>query len=198
MKSNIQYAFLLTVLFFFSGCAVSNGESVTFGKFEKEYIGNEINPFLYKVEKQDVCIENFSKRLERRPGDRTFGFYLDIDVGDISSNVTKEFFSQYFKNVYFAKDCSNTNAFMKTKVYINDFRYRSTNYLGGAVFVSDITYTISLNNSKPIEKTILFNENNEIVIRFVTGTNQTMVEHYHKALIGALEEQIKPVLVNAL
>ena len=193
----IMYIFFLSVMFLFNGCAVSNGESVTYGKFKKDYIGNEINPFLYKVDTQSVCIENFSKKLERRPGDRTFGFYLEIDVGEISSNVTKEFFEQYFNNVYFAHDCSNTNAFIKTKINVNDFRYRSTNYLGGAVFVSDITYTFFVSGKK-VDKTILFNENNEIVIRFVTGTNETMVEHYHKALINELENQVKPILVNAL
>jgi len=197
MKKIVFILLFCSIAFLFTGCAVSNGESVTVGKFKKEYIGNEVNPFLYHVEKQSVCIENFSKKLERRPGDRTFGFYLEIDVGEISSNVTKEFFGQYFNNVYFANDCSNTNAFIKTKINVNDFRYRSTNYLGGAVFVSDITYTFFLEGKK-VEKTILFNENNEIVIRFVTGTNETMVEHYHKSLINELENQVKPILVNAL
>lgn len=182
----------------FSGCAVSDG-SVTIGKYEKEYIGNEINPFLYKVEKESVCIENYSKHFEKRPGTRTWGYTLDIDTGEIASNITKDFFAQYFKNVYFAQNCTNTNAFLKVKFEINDFKYAQTNFNGGGEFDSDIKYIIFIGKEgKVFEKQLYLHKNNEIVIRFYHTAKQSIVELYHKTLLQELEEQVKPDLINQL
>ena len=194
----IMYLLFLSVVILFSGCAVSEG-SVTIGKYEKEYIGNEINPFLYKVEKESVCIENYSKHFERMPGERTWGYTLDIDAGEIASNITKDFFSQYFKDVYFSNNCMNTNAFLKVKFDINDFRYVQTNFNGGGEVTSDIKYSIAIGREgKLFEKQLYLHQNNEIVFRIYHTAKRGIVELYHKTLLDELERQLKPDLIKFL
>lgn len=191
----MRYLLILIIsltVFFISGCSYT-------GVYNPAYIKGNINNSLIKEKQIDVAIKESNVKISKHPisrkGRKTTLF---LNIGNINTQVTKEFFAQYFKDVKISKEKTSKGLFIDSS--ITDFKYAY-----GEGFSDDckIWFTLNLkvyfNDKKILDKSYNeFYNNNVLLTEHSLTLFYEPVEAFHKGLIEVYSKQVVPDLVEAL
>ncbi len=183
-----KWLFLALVPFLFSGC----GSIMT---YNSNLIGLEQNKFLAKVSSVDVNIKKYNNSIEKKIENRLAS--INIDTGNISNEITKVYFSQYFINNNIVDSINNKGIFIDFNVLDYSF---SSGLINGTELYIKCKIIFYKDGIEILNK--LYEVKNTSKVIFTISPFRTpkddQIELFHKMVLDIFENQIKPDILNAL
>lgn len=184
----------LFIIIIFSGCG---------GKFmyEPEYISKEVNPYYSKVNTYNIDILEKKTSLNRNPEGAQFKTVnIEINVGEVNTNVSKEFFQQYFNKVDIVPNIKSQSAHkLSIDSTINDFSYKFNKFSDGSEVSVSLTINVYKDGQTILSKIYNIRKSNEIIWSpFRLTKTDALIELFHKTVLSIYENEFKKDLVDAL
>lgn len=193
MKNIILFVSSFFIMGLFSGCSFK-------ANYDNAYISRNINHNYAKVETQEMNIIKTNNILKRSPSSfNGGGSSLEVPVGDISSNILKEFYSQYFSKVE-TTNSLNTNAKYNTKIEFIDFQYAYGEFNDSSKILIKMRIIFYENGIEKLNKIYEKEENNKVFL-VMTGFTRPIdktYELFHKIILSVYEEDFKKDLLAVL
>lgn len=175
---------------FFSGCS-------TKGHYEYSNIGKNLKPFYNKVENQNINIVSHNEILKKSPtSTRGQASSIIMETGKINTQVTKEFLSQYFKNINISEVIVPNVYTIETKVIDYNYAYGFLDSTEMEIFLNVKLYK---NDKTILDKSYKSKADNNVLLVFdslvISGK---AIELFHKQLLDIYENQVKQDLLKAM
>ncbi|WP_067174754.1 hypothetical protein [Sulfurospirillum sp. UCH001] len=183
---------LIIPLLFLTGCGVA-------GKYNPDYVSQSIEKNYKKVDSVSVGIIKNDEILPRESDNVALGkITLNLETGDINSNISKEFFSQYFSNVKLINPSEKADIIIKSK--IDNYSYLFNKPSDGSTITLNYSIEVYKKDKLILKKTYTIKESNDVLITLVGVSSPLngLKELIHKSLLGILENQVKPDILNSL
>lgn len=195
MKTLITVAMGLAIAFLMTGCSTKVA-------YTQEYTDGALKSNLNKVDQRVIIQKHEDRIIGKRPYLSFQGGAMtnEVNVSQLGDEITKDFFEQYFNEVYFGYNGSDD---FFVDFVINDFTFTNDEVGAGTRINLDLYVSIDYKGKRLLTKNYEYSYyTGRLIIvigaDLIKGPKEQRVEAFNKSIIHAYEDLIKPDILEAL